>query len=165
MQNNYPHVSSGRCRTCGDHRVLVHGYCAACLPESYLQQPAPPLYDRRATEIIERHIARDQKLLGTVRAIITHAYLDAELAEQEDLDAITAPRADAAEALRELFDKYNPLYTQQGVYFTLLDFALDRCNFGEIVDHQRRRMEEMEGIEENAAEGTRRANSCRPSRE
>ena len=106
-----------------------------------------PRYDDRATEIIERHIENESSadgvhLLDLVRAIIQRAYLDAEDAERDDPQAITAPRADAGDALRELFDEENPLYQDGGVWLTLLDFALDRCDWYAIVDHQRQRMEE-----------------------
>src|SRR5690348_16399711 len=99
-------------------------------------------HDDRATAIVERHIESSEPLLDTVRAIIQRAYADAEAAKQEDPQAITAPRADAGDALRELFDESNPLFEDGGVYLTLIDFALDRCDWYAIVDHQRRVMEE-----------------------
>ena len=110
-------------------------------------------YDERATEIVERHIenaklADNTYLLDVARAIIQRAYLDAEEAQREDPTAISAPRADAGDALREYFDEANPLYEDGGVWLTLLDFALDRCDWYAIVDHQRRRMAENEAAEE-----------------
>ena len=106
-----------------------------------------PRYDPRATEIIERHIENEETkegihLVDLARSIIQRAYVDAEEAQRDDPDAITSPRADAADALREYFDEENPLYEEPSVWFTLLDFALDRCDWYAIVDHQRRRMEE-----------------------
>ena len=106
-----------------------------------------PRYDERATEIVERHIenatlSNGEYLSDMVRAIIQRAYLDAEEARREDPEAITAPRADAGDALREFFDEHNPLYEDGGIWLTLLDFALDRCDWYAIVDHQRARMEE-----------------------
>jgi hypothetical protein len=116
-----------------------------------------PRYDERATEIIERHIENNEPLLDTVRAIIQRAYADAEAAEQEDPQAITAPRADAGDALREMFDEANPLYEDGGVYLTLIDFALDRCDWYAIADHQRRVMEENRRAEALTREADRAA--------
>lgn len=108
-----------------------------------------PRYDDRATEIIKRHIENDQELLDIVRSIVHHAYEDAsheihEWAANPDKypGALTTPRLDAGDAIRELFDERNPLYEDGGVYLTLLDLALDRCDWYAIVDHQRRVMDE-----------------------
>ena len=106
-----------------------------------------PRYDDSATDLIERHIANDEPLLELVREIITRAYEDDELARHADPQYIGAPRADAADAIREYFDEQNPLYEEPTIYLSLIDFALDRCDFGEIVDYQRRRMAENAAAE------------------
>jgi hypothetical protein len=117
-------------------------------------------HDDRATAIVERHIESGEELLDTVRAIIQRAYADAEQAQRDDPDAIhepLAPRADAGDALREMFDEANPLYEDGGVWLTLIDFALDRCDWYAIVDHQRRRMEENRRAEALTREADRAA--------
>ena len=112
-----------------------------------LSNPTGCQYDDRATDLIERHIANDEPLLELVREIITRAYEDDELARLSDPQYIGAPRADAADAIREYFDEQNPLTEEPTVYLSLIDLALDRCDFGEIVDYQRRRMAENETAE------------------
>ncbi len=110
-----------------------------------MQNQTQTAYDPKATEIVLRNIESDAEAEEILTGCIKLAYDDALHFPRGNYPGeFSDPRKDAADAIREYLDEHNPIFEQPSIYTSLIDYAFDRCDFGEIVDHLRRRMQEQE---------------------
>lgn len=93
-------------------------------------------YANAETLSVVRCLSNDQRADETARAIVATAWWNASDEIAADAAAIVAPRADAAEALREWLEtEENPLAESASLFTDLLTHALDHVNWGEVADH------------------------------
>lgn len=78
-------------------------------------------------------MSNDPRMLEYARELVERCFALADVTAAEHPDAIVSPRADACDALKEWIEADNPLNGTASEYADLLQHAISRVNWYEIV--------------------------------